>query len=431
MNFLLITLIVLLIICIVYFAKIKKDYINPITIFSFFWVISLFLSSLRLYNMIQYTDKSVILITIGTLSFIVGGILFIIINKNKKNKQEQDEKNKIKIINYTVFNILCILGIGLTLFLTIRVINLMSGGIPYSSIRTLYYSYGKESLINNETLFTIYDWTVNTLINTLSICAVYGVISKTIKKSSFILYILFLVLFIFSSSGRSVLIQIVLYTIVCLVLLYKNKTINELKKHFKKIFALILLFAIAFGAITIARLVTPNKKKQINTFYAYLSAPLPYFSKMVSNIDSNDMQTNGLATFYGPYLIAQKAIKAVTGFKPEAAEEMHKTITMPQNKWVKIFGDSNDFYNAYATMYYSFYLDFRIPGIIVFSFIYGFVLQWVYVNCCKKKNIIWILLYLYASSSIFFSIATWNLASPIFIFSILIFTIITRRVKNG
>ena len=67
-------LLLLSIICV--FSAIKeKNIYNPITLFSGLWSIIFLCASMRLYGMVEYSDKALIIIASGLLSIVIGILL--------------------------------------------------------------------------------------------------------------------------------------------------------------------------------------------------------------------------------------------------------------------------------------------------------------------------------------------------------------------
>ena len=432
-------LMAILLINIILIIFLEKKTTNPIILFSGIWLVSLFLTSLQLYNMIPYSNKAILLIAEGIISFNLGAFICLYIH-TKKDKLKKDKDNsansiddkEVKVketnINNRILLVLVSLGVIMLLFLSIKVVILLSNGVEYSSIRKLYYSYDEQSLISNETIFTIFDWTVATLIAVLTPTVIMGIITKKIKKSVIIGYVIMILLYILSTSGRAPIIVITIELILAIIL---NK--EKIGKKGKKIFITVIA-GLMTGMIVMTTLRTAsNKNREVNSIYAYLSMPLPYFSKMVDYIDSNDLETHGIATIYGPYLLVQKGVKALTGYKFGNATDLANIITKPQNGWIRIFEDTTDYYNAYATMFYNFYLDFRSVGIIVFSFIYGIGMEKVYIEMNRKKSIKMAIIYLMLVSGLVQSFISWQFSSPTVIIGIILVNIIfcEKRMINN
>lgn len=412
---------IILIIVIISTIIIEKKITNPIVIFSSIWLLSIFLTSLKLYNMIDYSEKSLMIISEGIISFILGSASCAIFLKNKSRNNLKLGK-KEEILDSKILVALITIGLIFVSILSIKVLSLLKSGVEYNQIRSLYYSYGKDSLISNEKIFTIFDWTTSLIITVTIPVVIIGLINKKLNKLIIVEELLFVMLYIFCTAGRSPIFAIVIELLIVLLL---NK--EKITKKTKQITKIVLLFsAIIMVCMTLLRN-SNHDEKSVNSVYSYLSIPMPYFSKLVNYIDNNNIQTYGAATAYGPYLIVQKSIKVLTGYKLENADYLAEVITKPQTYWVKIFSESKDYYNAYATMFYNFYMDFRDIGVIVISFIYGMIIEQYYLSVKKKNGMKENAIYLILISGLIKSFAVWQFASPTILIAFIVINIIFRK----
>lgn len=417
-------IIIFLLLTLIVSIFLEKRVENPITIFSGIWLLTIFLSSLKLYNMIDYSEKAVRLISIGLIAFIVAAFLCRIISMKKKGHIEKHEKNCNEIINNKFMFILVTVGLIMVLALSIRVIILLKSGTNYNTIRALYYSYGKESLIDNEKIFTIFDWTMSLIISLTIPTIIVGIINKKVNKILIIESMVMIILYVFSTTGRMPLILIVIQLV--LEMLLNKEKLNENVKKISKI--VIVLMTICILSLTIIRS-SNQKNDKVNSIYAYFSLPLPYFSQMIDVIDKQEVNTNGVATAYGPYLLVQKTVKMITGYKFSNSEDLAKKVTKPQTYWVRIFMDSTDYYNAYATMFYNFYLDYKEIGIIVFSFIYGIIVERIYISAISKKTMKINIVYLIIITGLIQSFAIWQFSSPTILIALVLINLLIKKEK--
>ncbi len=51
-------------------------------------------------------------------------------------------------------------------------------GQNYNEIRRLYYSYGNDSLISNEKIYTLFDWFTSMVITISTPAIIVGIINK-------------------------------------------------------------------------------------------------------------------------------------------------------------------------------------------------------------------------------------------------------------
>lgn len=417
---------VFLIVSIIIVVFSEKKIVNPIVLFAGIWLISIFLSSLKLYNMIDYSEKAIRIISEGIIAFIIGAFMMMYIAQ-KKYKSYENKKNN-EFLNNRVLFILINMSLVMVLILSIKVAVLLKNGVNYNGIRKLYYSYGDGSLISNEKIFTLFDWTTSMVITLTTPTIIVGIINKKVNKLLVFEYVIMVSLYTFSTSGRSVIFVIAIELV--LTLLLNKEKLNKKIKILSKIFLIISLILI----ILMTAIRTSNvKNKNVNTFYAYFSLPLPYFSKLVDYIDNQDVNTYGVATAYGPYLLVQKGFKIITGYKFSKAENLADIITKPQTYWVRVFEDTTDYYNAYSTMFYNFYLDFKDIGVIGISFFYGMFMEFVYQKAKYQKTMKENVLYLIFANGVIKSFASWQFATPAIILALLVLNILfkERKQKDG
>ena len=410
---------------------IEKKITNPIIIFSSIWFFIILMASLKLYNMIEYTNKSLGIIFTGLVFFIFGAyICMFSINKKRENTFEickTQEKKYNEGIRIKIVEVMLIFGIILTLILSVKVMMVLRSGVPYTNIRSLYYSYGDGSLIKNEKIFTLFDWSISIIFSTSTAIIIMGLFKSKCGKRLVIEYGIFLILYVFSTSGRM---PLIVLTIEVILMFMLNK--KQITKKIKRIaFSLISVLLIGFISMTLIR--TSNAQNEnVNSIYAYFSLPLPYFSRMVDIVDANDYNTYGLATCYGPYLLIQKTVKILTGYKFKNAEMLAEIVTKPQTYWIRAFMDTKDYYNAYATMFYSFYLDFRWIGIAIFSFLYGIFMENIYLKNKYIGTFKTTAYYLIFTVGMVQSFITWHFASPTLLISLFVIKYICckKEVKN-
>lgn len=417
-------IIIFLAIVTIFFAIREKSILNPIVIFCGIWTISLFLASLGLFDMIQITNRAKIIIGIGVISFVLGAMFVYIFSlTNKENNQQEKKEYVLESINYKLINIALIFGIIITIPVAAKVIVLLAKGTSLGMIRSMYYSYGNaKPLILNDTMFTLFDWGTSVILFVATPLVIVGFMNKKINVTAIVLLIVYTGLYVTATAGRS---QLIIAGVELIFAYLINKE-NISKKVLKTIKGLIFGLAILILIISLARI---NKESDsVNQGYAYFSLSMPYFSEMVKYCDQEDIRTNGIATFYGPYVFTQKVVKTVTGYKFKLADYYYDVVNKPQNYWVKVFKNSPDNYNAYCTMFYNFYLDFRTFGVFLFSLVYGMLMEIVYLSM-KKKKIHSQVIYLITMTALLTCFAKWGFASPTIIIALTGVRMFIRKEK--
>ncbi len=419
--------IILLLIVLISFIIHEKSLSNPSVIFSAIWVISLVLSSLGLFGMIEITTKAKFLLGMGVISFIIGTILIYLyyVKKNNTKKEEVEGTCYQEEINFKFVNVILLIGIIFIIPVAIKVTWLLFNGVDYSNIRSMYYSYGSiEPLIKNETFFTIFDWSLAIILSSTTSIIITGISNKKLNKLSLIQLAVLTILYIYTTAGRSQLFIIVIE--IVLIYLINPKMIN--KKIVSNVKKIVISLMVIVAIMTIAR--STSKGGIVRQAYSYLSLPEPYFSELVKYVDNEEIHTNGIATFYGPYLLVQKTIKGLINYKLPLANYYANIINKPQNYWINVYKDSKDCYNAYGTMFYYFYLDFGFLGVIFISMLYGILMEKVYINAKYKKGIYRQVAYLLLISGLCTSFIRWQFASPTILISLVLTKLFIKKQKN-
>lgn len=417
---------ILLLLMFAYFSYKEKNIYNPISILTGLWSLVFLFSALRLYGMIEYNNRSVVILFIGIVCIILGFLLTKKIFSLKQDKiNKKIEKKHDYKYNIVLIRAILIVSVIFLIPFVIYVVDVLKNGVPYNNIRTLYYSYGGISLIKSKQLFTIFDWYVNGIMLIMPAILISMVFNKQKDNFSIVLMIIFIILEVFVTSGR-LQILLVFFEIVLMILI-KKVNIMKLSKRIKMVVLVgAAAFCIFIGAFSILR---NNNKNSITNFYSYPAIVVPYFSKMVEYIDDNNIMTKGYATFYGPYLLVQKSIKLITGKTLSNSKFLHDIINYPQNKWVRIFDKSSDSYNAFSSMFYPFYLDFGVRGVIIFSALYGLLLGSVYFCYQKSKNEKLLIIYLLFSVGLVTSFIKWQFSSPVVWVCLVLVNILVSRKK--
>lgn len=415
----------------------KQKISSPAVIFGTVWSLIFVFSGLRLFGMIEYSDEATGIMGVGASAFMLGCTGTLAWNKRKNRLKEKANENSDRnleqefkgSINYRIVYILLVIGIIVLIPVAIKVTSLLFEGVSYEKIRSMFYSYGdSKSLLPNEQLFTLFDWyTLSVIAATTSLLVVDIVTKKRIKKMAVILFTVFVVLFVYATAGRMRLIVIIL-DVVLTASIYGLKLNKKVRKF--SVRAGIVLLAI-FAIMSFGRSGKNNERIFIGQrAYYYMALPMPYFSKIVNYVDENQVYTNGAATFYGPYLLIQKSAKLVTGYKFSEAEVLDKEVNKPQSYWVKAYNQSKNYFNAFASMFYNFYLDFRWVGVIVFGLLYGIGVEWFYLDMLRRRTVARVAIYLIIALGLVMSFAHWQLASPDVLIAFLIIFICTRQKKK-
>ena len=366
-----------------FYAKRIHFIFNPLSIFLFIWAIVLFFSKLALFGLIAATDKTYIYIIVGIISFVIGYMLTtkegIKKQKSKKNIIEKiinrivnnDKENSV--LNYTflkITSIICIMFYAVFLF---KIIDNIDSFDLYSVQHYLRYN-GTEQIFSDITRF-IFSFFIGPISFALPAIAVsdywFGKKDKWLIILSFIVVVLKTV----ATANRTTFMIMILLIIICgFIKLYKsnNKIDKEkIKKTIKYFFVLGLL---VFVFLSFSRNLSIFK-----SLYLDLAIPPVMFerwSKAVIDQSLFGFGTASLAGFVFPVLYFTYKIFGL-GFLPSHFEAVYNLIELTDSKWI-VVGEGIKA-NAYVSVFWFLYADFRIFGIIIGLLLFG-------IYCAIKMN---------------------------------------------
>ena len=337
---------VLLLVGILYGLQSHK-FSNLLSVFCFYWVAIIFLASLELFEMIEVSSRTYFIIFIGGLGYIIGyflsqnfrGVSIAIHNKRLTKIDFPKYEIRYKLAYIAMF-IVCVFY----LYSLIKIVLLLREGTDYGTIRTMMLHGGEDGIerlyTNLESLFSQY-----IVVPSVFICVPLSLISvvRGEAKKSFIALTFFdLILYVICTGSRIILASLIVQ-IVYLMIIYRVTVPKRVTKWLKKI---ILIGVIAIIIITFMR----------RSEY------------WLDIIDTNNYITYGLASLK-PLLSIPDVIFRQFGISNLDSYYYTVDILNSTEDYFWVFDNKN--YNAFVTLFFYFYLDFREIGVFLGSLFYG------------------------------------------------------------
>lgn len=328
---------------------IRRETRNSIPfIFNTWWFIWLGISFLNLGKFFPIRAE--------VYQYILTGILFINIpfiifkdNKNFIKKASNIKKNRILYIMEGIFLVV-------NLYYMMKLFWIIDIFKDYRQVRLVYFSLaGKEMrLFGNAIIVYMYNF-----IKSVSIFNFVISLPKVFKEKKYLLFfmsLLNLTLFCFISGSR----EFVSYIIIFGIFSYKAKLLS---KSLKYIFAL----SIPVLLTTVLREGSLLKLKMI--IITYFTGSIAYFNEILKSF-SGKIYYGELffSSIIAPirFLLVALKIDSNKGGMHRVGEQLMQFIQISsENTYSQL-------YNALASMFYWFYLDFKYLGIILFSFLVGY-----------------------------------------------------------
>lgn len=407
------------------------NYYNPLNIFLFIWLFICVLASFRLFGMMEYSYKGPLIILIGCFGFFTG---FNIAKRYrvkgiKKIPFISIDKNYQYEIRENVFTIMLLISIVVYLIMASAVIGLLVKGFDPSTIREMYRDSG-ETAISGAASSLIYGskslkqlasyFARPVIIASIPLCSIDIIDKRRISRNT-LLSIIATALFLISTFGRNTLLVIVV-TIVSVFGIRKKRLSKKTKKRIRWIcIACVLVLAIAFYYLSQSRASGSNSNGLQNA-YAYFAIPVPLLDYWANIVNESDYFSFGFSYISG-FVANIMNVLARFGMKPTPYRVAEYFNYNQVDHFIYVF--SNYKYNAYVSLFFAFYLDFREFGVLIGSFVFGYIISRVY-NKATNNNA-YLAYYLLLLQSILWSFVRWEFVIVAYCFSFIFLRVLLKK----
>lgn len=398
-----ILLILLLILLIISFFKFEKDILSPTFISCAVYSFSVLLAILGLgsWNYVEKLQiKVIFIIFLGIFAFFIGEILArkffnkkekLICTKNgKKNNSIKNKTLNPEIKVNKLIYLITIIFIFATGFLLISEIKKICNFYDFNSNsipKMLAFYRTKIGLFSTDLIKD--NIGINFIVKQMKktcdvLCVIwmyiffYNHINKVSLKKNFlnIFPILLCMLCTLLTSGRSLLMHMIVSAVMMFLILYflEKKQINNYKILRNVVICAILSLGLFYIILPLTGRNTKANGFDYITFY--LGTPIPSFNVSIDNKDAE--QLIGEDTFNGIYYSLNK-LGIIEYVKPSTHE------------WTKFEGFSSNVYTSIR----SYYFDFGIIGVLLCQFVFGFFVSLLYLRIKNKKEPLLIIIYSY------------------------------------
>lgn len=386
-----ILLLIIIIIGVIAYLLFDKDILSPTVIScTMFALCTLFaMYGLNSWNSVKFLSFELILIVCcGLFSFGIGEYIL----RWKKNNFKI-ENVSLKIIHFSAWKyILTIIGIIITVVCYITEIKRICNfyGFFSDNLPDLLAFYRTKIGLFSTDLITD-GMEINFIIKQMKkvcdvVCVIYmyvfinNIFSKD-KIKNLVLYCVPIVLTLFVmllSSGRSILMHMLVAFMMIFFILYRKKSLN--KNISKKIIvmagiSLITVLVLFYWILPIIGRKTSIGFLDYITFY--LGTPIPSFQHFLNDIPQHSGYI-GNETFSGVYYFLNK-INVIDYVKSGSLEWFH----------------SNGYSSNVYTSFRRYFFDFGLFGTIILQFIFGYLFSKLYIYIYQKDNHFMMIVYGY------------------------------------
>ena len=374
----------------------------------------------------QPQDDTIIMIIVGTLSFSTGTILA----QNSKRKIYKFKNLRMTndgtryVLRYHVIYILsliCILAYLYNLFTLIKLVG--SGNIGMIKLYLQSNENGRSSWLN-----AFYYLLVDPLTVAIPICAISDFIFGKRNKKLLILAVILTLIKTFANTTRSTFgILIVYFAVGSMIFIkingYDARLKSFVKKRKKQIVVACILAILTFVYMTIAR--NSNIWDNLWTDFALPTSLFEYWKRVVDTQNVHGYGLGSLNGFVYPVFYFLKNIFKIP--IPEFVEAIHK-IANDTDSFV--WASNTVTANAYVSIYWYLYMDFRYVGILVGMFFIGYFAEKTYLDTFHYKGAKNFSIYCFFLHMVIFSIVrlSFTIVSSALGFVFVAFVLYKRRI---
>ena len=421
-------------------VNIERNIFNPVSIFTFLFFLIFMLPSLNLYGWVPVDDRIYLICFIGVLCFVVGGFAAksVAFKKGNSTYTLPMQKHSIELrsrpmnVRTYLYYLILVAVISYQIIYSMRVIRMLSRGFGLGAIRyAASLDYALENGFNQLTPSRL-DSIINRRIikpcvNFLIPLLIVRSFDETgrINKKNLVLMIVLSGLETFRTGGRITLVICVMQFFT--YFLFLRKTIHLSKKMKRRILRVIVILGISIVFFTFMRKGASSLSFIFKEFYVYYGGALPNFSLRCEEL-FRAPRTLGFALLNPFFEILIRIFKTVFGMKePELFIQATSIISTLQTK-VQVSKDQT--FNAFVTLFYYFYSDFGIIGVIILSFAYGFFCGYIYKKMKQKRDILYSVLYLWLVNGIIYSMVRWQFYSSSYAYVVFVGVILFTRKRQ-
>lgn len=361
--------------------KRNRFILNPLSIFSAIWMVVV-LCAFTHGKLNRPQDDTVVILIVGTLAFSIGSILAqntkrrVYIFKNLKTTND-GTKYCLRYNIIYILSVICIFAYLYNLFALIKLVG--SGNLGLIKLYLQSNENGRSSWLN-----AFYYLLVDPLTVAIPICAISDFIFGEKDKKLLILAVVLTVVKTIANTTRSTLGILIVYFAVGSMMFIKINGYDVglrkfIKKRKKQILFACIVAVVAFVYMTIAR--GSDVWDNLWTDFALPTSLFEYWKKVVDDQKVHGYGLGSLNGFVYPVFYFLKNIFKIP--IPEYVEAIH---TIANDTESFVWASNTVTANAYVSIYWYFYMDFRYIGILAGMLLVGYFSERTYRDTLYYKG---------------------------------------------
>lgn len=410
---------------------------NPVTILGLLWAAILYLSGLHLYGIVPARANTYNMFFGGLLSFF-GGYYFLKFVFGKRQpvfKFSRIKKENVEYeLNYRLIYILALFCIPFYLkdfFCVVQHVGLFADlGTTQKLLQENSGLFARSSLETLLRFFIVVPFVSWVCMPLMAIEFWMGQ-----RRKYLLLLLLTLVLLrVFTTGGRATVIQLA-FSFLCVYTFseqyLKRRVVESVKKKVRRNKAFFLLGGVVL--FTLLAFMTHSRAGTaalVTIYYDFSMQPL-MFEGWQQSVDYLDLYGLGLASLNGFFFPLDYILRNLLGVSlPDLYQQVTTLIGKTDSEWVRI--SPSVCANAYVSIFWFFYLDGRLPGILIGMFLYGCFSEIVYSACLHGVTKKSMAIYSFVLVGIFYSFGRFQFSQFSYVlgFLMLIKFMFKKKVKD-
>lgn len=400
---------------------------SPLTIFLGIWLVVCSLASMRLFDMYEYSYHAPLVILIGVVGMFLGYMIakkYRVSVKSVKRSISTGGTQKTKVYYLREKALIILLAVAIAVYATmaVSVLALLAAGFDASTIREMYRDSG-ETAISGMASSVIYGSKmlkyVDSYLAKPIVLASIPIMSieLTEKGRITLLSILSMValgLSMFVTFGRTN-ILIAAASIVSAFLIQRKQLPKKVKRRLIFIAVFVLLVITVFYSFMSGVRESGSNSNAIMNAYAYFAIPVPLLDYWMEHADKAGAYSLGFSYISG---FVANIMNVLARFniilEPYKSAQLYNYNLV--DHFISVFPSHR--YNAYVSMFFAFYLDFREFGVFFGSMIYGYIVSRIFKKA--KNDKLHLALYLMLLQSLLWSFVRWHFVIVSYCFGLIL-----------
>lgn len=421
-----------------YFAIRKtRRTINSLSLFTVIWIIMVLFAKIRLFDLNESSWQAYLVVDLGAIFFSAAFFISLFGKFSRKTlsvgNSTGDSLLALKglegreLVNFRLYIVLFIIVSFFQIIFARRAVSIY---LINRSLRSIHYAvrqYDESGIVHSGLEKTI-SWSIVQPFVYASIPISLTAAFAKIKhyKSILVMSVFLSITYIISHAGRIIIVDYIVYLLV-LMQAFRITISKRTKRR-------ILYFAT--GALAVVVIMTASRRNLelssdfyknsfLREIYEYFAIPIPQLSYWMEKIENSKVYSSGIGFFNG-FLVFPIHVFGRIGLNASKYYNIIKEIDATEQFYTYAAFNSKSF-NAFVTAFFFFYADFRYVGVIIESFVFGFVSGQIEKSLGKGTYFSFVL-YLMFLQSIARSFVRWQFYNVAYVFSFLFVFLCCRKL---